>query len=247
MKIEVVQLDWTEPAPKRLHEILSNEAGKRAIEVALTGGHEIVFLSTVRAPASDMLRAAARIAKENGLPFKGSVVPVCECGAYGTARTECVCTHADLSKYARKILPMLKRASIVIEVLETSAREQARGTLSNEPESTMVARILAARKTQPIADCLRSDSNELLCMAIRELGAERDKVVAVAMTISRLGGYVTIQPCAIAEAIQYQHRHLANWTDDFEEIVVEQNKADMTITEVKQRDFDLARRTGSLI
>ncbi len=62
-------------------------------------------------------------------------------------------------------------------------------------------------------------------MSIREVDAgaykvskpTRLKAVAVARTIARLGGYASLQVCAVAEAIQYKHRHLGRWVDDFEE------------------------------
>lgn len=219
MRTETIQLDWKEPAPKRLHDIVGNECAKRAVEVALAGSHEVVFLATVRAPASDFLKAAAQVARENGIPFKGHVVPVCECGAYGNPKEECRCSVADLKKYARNVLPMLKTAAIVMEVVEPNAREQARGSKGNEPEAAMVARVLAARKAAPPSDTLPADAEDLLRMAISEVKASRDKAVAVAATVARLEGSTFIQANHLAEAVQYQHRHLANWTDDFEDAV----------------------------
>ena len=210
----VCEVDWTEPEPKHLHGIRGNECAKRAVEVALSGPHEIVFLSFVRSPASDLLRAAARIAKENGLRFKGSVVPVCPCGAYGSPRIECNCSMADLQRHARKALPMLKAVPIIVETAEPRATETAG---RNEPEERIVARILAARKKPPAKACLTADAEELLSLAIEEMGTDRDKAMAVAATIARMDGRAGIATSDVAEAIQYQHPSTARRVDDFEE------------------------------
>ena len=125
-----------------------------------------------------------------------------------------------METYARKVLPMFKRAAIIMEVCEPSARDQARGIKGNEPEAMMLARVLAARKSPEVPEFLSSDCETLLRLAISEMRADRDKAVAVARTVARLGGDVRICQHHIAEALQYQHSHLANWTDSFEEAQV---------------------------
>jgi magnesium chelatase family protein len=204
MKVETVELNWKSPEAPRLHEIIGNEYAKRAIEVALSGSHELVILSFVQSPASDMLRAAARIASKNGIPFKGSVVPICECGGYGDPRQECSCSAADLKKYARKVLPIIKRAQIVVEVTSPRANETTRG---NEPEANMVARILAARPRMINTHSMSSDSEELMRQAILTVKCTRQTVEAVAATIAKLDCIDRIHVQHVSEAIQYQHRH----------------------------------------
>jgi len=217
MKVETVELNWKNPETKRMHEICGNESAKRALDVALTGSHEVVLLACTRAPASDLLRAAARIAYENGLPFKGKVVPVCPCGAYGSPKTECTCSPADLKKHAKKMLPLLHRVPMIIEAVEPRASETTR---SNEPEGLMVSRILASRKLQVAQNGCDDDANGLLKMAITEMGADRDNAVAVASTIARMDGRGRIQAQHIAEAIQYQRSIASNWHDWVEEVKV---------------------------
>lgn len=215
MKLEFVEINWTESSPKRMHGIPGNECTKRALEVVLAGGHRVVILSTVRSPASDLLRAAANIAKANGFPFSGMVVPVCPCGAYGNPKVECSCSMAKLKAHARKVMPMLKAADIVIETVEPLARDTTR---TNEHEDRIVARILEARKAPRLdTSVLPSDAEELLRMAIKEYGTSRDKAVAVAATIARLDGCNRIEARHIAEAVQYQHPAFTRWVDDFEE------------------------------
>jgi len=216
MKIETVQLNWDKPDIKRLHEIVGNEVAKRAIMIALAGSHELVLLSTSRSPASDLLQAASRMARENNWPFKGSVVPVCACGNYGNPREECICSDATLQEYARKIRPMFKRAAIIVEVIEPNQREYK---YSSEQEANIVAVVLAVRQDASILS-LSGDAESCLKMAMTEIRCDRDKTIAVAMTIAKTDHCKTIQAQHIIEASQYQHRHMANWVDDFERVEV---------------------------
>ncbi len=215
MKLEFAEINWAAPSPKRMHAIAGNESAKRALEVVLAGGHKVVILSTVRSPASDLLRAAANIAKANGLPFSGTVVPVCPCGAYGNPKVECACSMAELKAYARKIVPLMKAAEIIIETVEPLARETTR---TNEHEDRILARVLAARKAASPDASLPTDTQELLRMAMAEMGADRDKAVAVAATIARMDGSAMVQPSHMSEAIQYQHSHAARWFDQMEKV-----------------------------
>lgn len=217
MKVETVELNWKAPDTKRMHEILGNESAKRALEVALTGSHEVALLACTRAPASDMLRAAARIAKENSLPFKGKVIPVCPCGAYGTPKTECNCSVADLKQHAKKMLPLLHRVPMVIEVVEPRASDTTR---FNEPEGLLVSRILASRKNQVAQNGCDGAAEGLLKMAITEIGADRQNAVDVASTIARMDGRGSLQAHHISEAIQYQLSIASNWHDLVEEVKV---------------------------
>ncbi len=213
--LEVATINWSEPPPKRMHAIAGNDSAKRALEVVLAGEHKVVILATVRSPASDLLRAAANIAKANGIPFSGMVVPVCPCGAYGNPKEECDCSSAALLKYARKLMPMVKKADIIIETVEPQARDTAR---FNENEELMAIRILKARKTDRLdTSVMPSDAEELLRMAIKEYGASRDKTVAVAATVARLGGCDLIEISHITEALQYQYPAYTRWFDDFEQ------------------------------
>jgi magnesium chelatase family protein len=185
------------------------------LEVVLAGGHKVVIISTIRSPASDLLRAAANIAKANGIAFSGTVIPVCPCGAFGSPKAECSCSMAELKAHARKITPMMKAADIVIETVEPLDGDTTR---AGENEDRIVARILDARKgLRPDPGVLASDAEDLLRMAIREYGTARDKTALVAATIARLGGCARIEVNHIAEAVQYQHPALTRWFDDFEE------------------------------
>ena len=209
MKIEYVEVNWTEPEAKRLHEIPDNEQAKRAIEVALSGTHELVFLHTINSPASDLLKATARIAKENRIPFKGKVIPVCNCGAYGNPQHECTCSIAELKKYMNKVIPVIKSANMIIEVIEPFSYNIDR----NEPESNIVERILQARrvlKNDMPSDILSNDCEYMLETAVEQIGIDAIKVISLALTIAKMDFSKVILVHHIAEAVQYLHNRSIN-------------------------------------
>ncbi len=222
MKIEVVKINWRKPEAKRLHDIPGNEAAKRAVEVALTGSHEMVILSTIRSPASDLLRVAAKIAKDSNIPFNGTIIPVCPCGCYGHATEECNCTSKELERYILNIMQAIRDASIIIEAYEPKPAETCKG---NEPESTLVSRVLETRKLSSRYDVLDSDSEELLRHAIREIHVSRDRVIAVASTIALMDRRNRIEVQHVSEAVQYQHRYISRRFDGYEVIKERCNNA----------------------
>lgn len=59
------------PRMLRLHEIPGAELEKRALEVALTGAHPIVFLFNEGSLAPDLIRSAKCMAEEYDVPFHG--------------------------------------------------------------------------------------------------------------------------------------------------------------------------------
>jgi predicted ATPase with chaperone activity len=215
--IETAEVNWTEPQPKHLHEIPGQEAAKRAIEVALASGQETVFLSSVGSPASDLLRATARLARGLGIPFKGRVIPVCPCGAYGNPKVECNCSDDEINDYCRQIMPFLRSAGIIIETVASRASDTTRG---NEPETMMTARIVAALARAEPSHYLNDDVEQLVRMAASQLGANREKAVTLAATIACLDQQDRILPQHMAEAIQYQHPASRRLFDQSEEITV---------------------------
>ncbi len=81
-----------------------------------------------------------------------------------------------------------------------------------------VARIVAVQSRNDAGmRTLDADAEDLLRLAIKEMGADRDRATRVANTIASMDFSPTIRAHHVAEAIQYQHRHAANWVDDFEE------------------------------
>jgi hypothetical protein len=128
---------------------------------------------------------------------------------------------ADLKKYAKKVMPLLRGAAVVIETVEPRAKETT--CQGCEPEAQMVKRILAARQRPPLAgvgmaNSLPSDAEEFMMMAIKEIHADRETATKVAVTIARMEGKDRIETVHLSEAIQYRCRLAARWVDDFEEV-----------------------------
>ncbi len=217
MQIENVVINWDKTTKhKPLHDILDNESAKRAIEVALSGSHEIVILAGVRSPASELLHAAANIAKEHDIPFKGKVIPVCPCGALGSPKEECTCTTDELRQYDKKVVPLMRTSAMVIETVEPRASATAK---RNEHEDTIVARILTARKPEGALPMPPSSgASDIMRMAVIELGADPEKIAAVAQTIARMNDSKYTGLEHVAEAAMYQHKRANKWTDPIEEV-----------------------------
>jgi len=210
-KIQFVELNWQEPSLPKLQDILGNEHAKRALEVSLSGSHCVLFTSTSNSPAAQLLSVGARIAKTNGFPFKGYVVPVCPCGAYGNPKIECTCTTEAITDYSKSVANKTVDAVMFVETTTPMARDTGR---SNEDEAAMVARVLAARASGGV-EAVCGDAEQFLRMAISEIGCDRAKALAVAGTIAKVDGNNIIQAQHVAEAVQYTRGIVARMYDQF--------------------------------
>lgn len=228
VRIETAEVNWTETTEvKRMEDIPGNESAKRALEVALTGGHSVAIMSSIGSPASDLLKTAARIAKEYNLPFKGKVIPVCPCGAYGTAKHECACSNAVLTAYAKSIMPLFRGVPIIIETYQPTVNDC--NDRHREPEQMIVARILryqpiAKSKAIPTTILPNTNTGDLLASAQKEIGVNRDQAIAVGATIACMSGYQSLEAQHIAEAIQYQMPVTHRQYDEMAEIEVKEKE-----------------------
>jgi len=219
MQMYQVSLKLNKPESPRLHEILGNEAVKRAITIALAGSHDIVLVDTANSPAYDFLEAAFRIAKEFNLSFKGKMIKICMCGNYGNPMAECTCSFETLNQQANEIERMVKNRSIVIEVMAPSASEKRIGVANNEHESVIVNRILKTlQNTQVFSGALSMDAENMIDLAVKEIGIDRAKVLRIAQTIARMECRSTIDIVHILEAIRYQQCAFIRWISDFKTV-----------------------------
>jgi predicted ATPase with chaperone activity len=208
-----VELNWSEAPFKRMHDIPGNEFAKRALEICLSGGHEIILFATIRSPAADLLKAAAAIARENRLRFKGTVIPVCPCGGFGNPKVECTCSLKELDKYSHTVIPAMRKAAITMETVEPTQNDCRQ---NREQESMMTARVMRAVTAASILTKrlpLQGDCEDFLRHAAAEIHADREKAIAVAQTIAILSGRDAISLVDIAESIQYQHSYGRSWLD----------------------------------
>jgi predicted ATPase with chaperone activity len=98
----------------KLQDIIGNESAKRAIEVALTGNHTIILLSTINSHAEDLLKATKQIAKVFSINFNGDIISLCPCKAYSNSKYECNCSISQIKKHIKKIASKVRNADIVL-------------------------------------------------------------------------------------------------------------------------------------
>jgi len=197
----------------KLQDLVGNEMAKRAIEVALSGNHSVVFLETIDSQAKELLEATENLADAIGIDFNGSIVSFCECKAYGNAKHECNCSIASIAKHLKSIAKVVKGADMLIETTAPMAYETTRG---NELDENVIGRIdiitsyiIANRRKEYAMD---KDAEEILEQAIK-IGIDKDKVIRIAKTIAIMEKSDTIQLTHLVEAIQYQNNFISRAVD----------------------------------
>ncbi len=193
----------------KLQDLVGNEMAKRAIEVALSGNHSVVFLETIDSQAKELLEATQNLADAIGIDFTGSIVSFCKCKAYGNSKHECKCSGASIKKHIKSIAKIVKNADMLIE---TTAPMDYETTNGNELDENIIKRIdsVYIHKTNPIP----KDSEFLLEHALKTLTIDKDKVVRMANTISHMEKSDTIQANHMCEAIQYQNNYISRMVED---------------------------------
>lgn len=197
--------DWDAPP---LEELIGQEHAKRAIEVALAGGHSICFEGIGNAA-----QAVAFARRSAALGLTAFAIIPCPCGNHGDAELACVCKPAMIARYqARPNYRVALLADIHVE-LPRPNMDKIRAFLGGrrgEPEVSIRARVAEARERQapPPAE-LPSDTRRLLEAAVRQLRMDElaiRHVLSLGATIGRLAGSDSIRPAHLAEAIQYRRR-----------------------------------------
>ena len=185
----------------KFEDIIGQEHAKRALEVALAGGHSITFFGNREA------EALAEWAKAHGLT--AWAMPLCPCGYYGfqTVR-ECTCSLSQISKWQkRKAFQNALRAEIVIEcppAYPYQIENWASGR-KGESENAMLTRVEA--KGESPEPKLDGASQSLLRAAIKQLpNIDADNMLRLAQTIAALAKDNSIKTHHLAEAIQYRPR-----------------------------------------
>jgi magnesium chelatase family protein len=197
---------------KKLQDIVGNEHAKRAIEVALSGAHDIVFIVMPDSPI-ELIEATKRLAFENDIKINCIGIKPCPCGSFGDAKSECECSLKDIKEHASKIHTLLRKTSIVIALTCPLPFETNR---NNETEDDIMARVKKAisRNKESYTKKFEIDSmaKELLSEAGKSLNlsaVSTIEIAVVARTICNMEYSNTVLPQHIVEAIQYKNNSLA--------------------------------------
>lgn len=189
------------PRRLRLDDIPESETAKRALEVALAGGHPLVFIYTKDAPAVELVNIGKAMAETVGLPFHGLAFPACPCGGYGSTAQSCECSLGRIARHQMKLARRVSEFDMAVTVIAPRLNHTCRG----ETEQEVMSRVDNARAWQLADRTLGKDCLALLKMYAEPNGATRLAYARrIAETIARLDGANRVQPQHLCEALQYQ-------------------------------------------
>jgi predicted ATPase with chaperone activity len=194
--------DGTVARRVRLDDIPDNEMAKRAVEVALAGGHPIMMIHRQGAPGPEMLSAVQGMALDAGIPFTGLAALPCPCGCFGVLTEPCSCSLRRIMGHWRRLAKRVLAFDMAVEVLPPWGKTVRRG----DPEERIMAKVRRARAFAGLTDTsLSRDCEDYLAMYSRQFGTIRiPQIKDIAATVCRMDGSAKIQPHYLMEAIQYQ-------------------------------------------
>lgn len=182
------------------HELAGLENGKRAIEVAATGGHSILLIGPPGYGKSELLR---HLPEKN---VKAESWP-CPCGYLGDARRGCGCDPAQIKYW---YVYHLGRHAHEMTVELCAPRPDEFGTnQKREHWEEVKSRIEKACAQIQSVDSFSDDAKSLLNRAYHECTFSprtRSQVIKVAHTIAAMDNAKTVESWHMAEAIQYAPR-----------------------------------------
>ncbi len=186
-----------------LENIPGSEMEKRALEVALVGGHSLAILHNVGSHAPQLIRTAMRLAQEIPVPFRGLAYPWCPCGNYGSPKAECRCSAKTIERHLSKLGKWMDRFAIWLGGTVPLARHLH---IKGESEAAVMKRVKAARAALEPSVILDASCQEMIRYYLGSVSSSLDiaKVKAIAASIARLDGQARLLVQHMAEALQYQ-------------------------------------------
>lgn len=195
------------PVPYR--EIRGMNVPCRALEIALTGNHSIIFAGYAHSGKSTMRAAALELREQiPGCHVVTGVIDACLCSP--SSFTQCRCPENVKRRYARKFLRCQEDFDICVECAPAT-RYELMGPATKRTDHivrwiTEGREFLAGLPAELPLDGSGSGARTLE-MAIRRLQLSTDRVkriLSVSRTIAGLRRRKEIQASDIAEATQYR-------------------------------------------
>ena len=199
------------PTMTKLEDIPGSEMEKRALEVALTGGHPLAIIYNEGSYAVQLIQTGVRLAQEVPVAFHALAYPWCPCGNYGSAKHECRCSSRVIEKHLSKLSKRMDGFAIWLGATVPFAREMDR---KGESESDILKRIQAARALPAPSDELDAFCRDLIAAYVGTVSATLDvaKVKSIAVSIARLDAQDRLLVQHVAEALQYQPHALPGFS-----------------------------------
>lgn len=217
------------PIFMKMEDIPGSELEKRALEVALAGGHSLAILYNTGSMAQEVVRAGVRLAQENDLDisFHAIAFPFCKCGNYGSPKGECRCTMKSIEAHLTKLAKRVKEFDIWISGTIPSTHSHSQ---KGEKESIVMSRVKHMRgmriglSDKRIAEAynptgrIDTTSQEMIDAYRKNVSPHLDieKVKAIAMTIAELDYCGPIAMHHYAEAVMYQPHLLMGFNEVLE-------------------------------
>ena len=195
----------------RIHSICGNESAKYALEIAATGGHNIVFIGSPSSPAYDMSEITWSLwLPEDRCKVAAKWATPCRCGWYGEPNRVCRCTPKQISDWWTTHWPT--HADIWVEVVlphwGALVKWAVNGYGYGERHEVIAERIKknqAKRDQRPTQ--FRESARELLEHAVKQLSLtqmEVASIVEVARTVALMSGDSLLDSVHIATAVQFR-------------------------------------------
>jgi magnesium chelatase family protein len=196
----------------RFEDIAGHATAKRALEVAVAGGHSILLVGPRGAGKDSLLATLDELDPECKITAK-AVLP-CWCGADDMCQP-CQCSERAKARYARRMRAMSADFDMVLEVCPVPVKEygsrMTRGTTAEALARALPVHTVQTKRGQQSLEALMQQLDEpgrrTFEMAVRRLAfgcGDTARVMRVARTIADLSGDKHIPARALAEAVQYK-------------------------------------------